>query len=182
MMAARCEILLSPGTVISASTRGARLMRSSIRAVFSTNPCAGCACVRFSESNMAQPYPAGSPSRARILRHEKNLSRVRILDLRSRGEPFDVNIFAWGKGTLNQMRLARNRNAIWKISFRHLAAGGRRWCRRSGSFLSRGIFRRGRVRVKRLLGGQCRLATFGRIPCHGMSNSSWLLVIIVSAC
>ena len=180
-MAARCEILLSPGTVISASTRGARLMRSSIRAVFSTNPCDGGARVRFSESNMAQAYPAGSPSRARILRHEKNLSRVRVLDLRSRGEAFDVNIFAWGKGTLDQMRLARNGNAVWKISFRHLAARGRRWCRRSGSFLSRGIFRRGRVRVKRLL-GRCWLATFGRIPCHGMSNSSWLLVIIVSAC
>src|SRR4029077_17756745 len=32
IMAARCEILLSPGTVISASIRGARFMRNSIGA------------------------------------------------------------------------------------------------------------------------------------------------------
>src|SRR5690242_8524727 len=33
MIAARCEILLSPGTVISASIRGARLTRNSISPV-----------------------------------------------------------------------------------------------------------------------------------------------------
>src|SRR5207245_1537791 len=67
-------------------------------------------------------FATGSAEQAESfqLGDEENFSRVRIFDLGAGCESFHINVFAGGKRTLHQVRLARNRNAIWKISFRDL--------------------------------------------------------------
>jgi hypothetical protein len=94
MITARCEMLLSPGTVISRSIRGARFTRNSIdkkKPLVDTQY--GYSIKQRRRANSAPTisleHPQGKP-----LRNQKDFVRVRILYFRSRRETFHINIFA----------------------------------------------------------------------------------------
>src|SRR5205807_5198127 len=166
IMAARWEMLLSPGTIISVSIRGARFTRSSIGSV--PNLFAQPAQPHGIQSHLkmsigykmrlssgggnsscdfAQP---NLPARGTELGNEKDFARVRVLHLRTWSESLYVHLFTRRKRTLHHVRFARNGNSVWKVSFRHFRPRSC-WRGRWRHFLGRGIFRRRGVRVERLL-------------------------------
>src|SRR6202022_1198902 len=135
MIAARCEILLSPGTVISASTRGARFTRSSI------NQLKKRCCIQ---------YRPQLP-----LRNKKDFVRERILNFCARRKTAHIDkSLIRSVGTFHKARFARNRRAVRIIAFCSFCGrgGGRRRRGRLRGCLS--VFRWRRVWIKRLL---CRL-------------------------
>src|SRR5438477_12390973 len=116
MITARCEILLSPGTVISMSIRGARFTRNSIdKKKPLVNTQYGMLDKKTDAATIGTQYqhPASALNtlKSNSSRNKKNLIRVRILYLRPRRKAFHVDIFARSLGTLYQMRLARHRNS-----------------------------------------------------------------------
>ena len=109
MIAARCEILLSPGTVISASIRGARFTRSSI------NQLKKRCCIQ---------YRPQLP-----LRNKKDFVRKRILNFCARRKPahIDKSLIS-SVGAFHKARFTRNRRAVGIIAFCRFC--GRGGCRR----------------------------------------------------
>src|SRR6266576_5096828 len=127
MITARCEILLSPGTVISRSSRGARLIRNSIDEVLKffakrtrhprareehhrtegavVQPCSPETNLRFVRSI--------SPGRALPkLRNEKDFVRIGILHFRSWRKAFHIDVFARRIRTFHEMGFARDGNSV----------------------------------------------------------------------
>src|SRR5215475_9000079 len=94
IITARCEMLLSPGTVISMSIRGARFTRKSID---KKKPLVDTQYGTLNKSrrraNIARSisleHPLGNP-----LGNKKDFVRVRILHFCSRREALHVDIFA----------------------------------------------------------------------------------------
>ena len=131
---ARCEMLLSPGTVISMSIRGARFTRNSMANKKGTDTgCLNAAQWKARTALIRHPVYTTQHRRnrlnhcgCRLLRHEKDLVGVRILHLGSRRKSFDIDIFSRGIRTLHQVRFARDRNSIRIISLRDFC---RRGCR-----------------------------------------------------
>jgi len=129
IITARCEMLLSPGTVISMSIRGARFTRNSIdkkKPLVDTQYGMlnkGRRGANSARSISLEP-PQGNP-----LRNKKDFVRVRILYFRSRRKSFHIDIFAGGIRTLYQVRFAGNGNSVWIIPLCHLRRRGwwRRW-------------------------------------------------------
>ena len=99
MITARCEILLSPGTVISMSIRGALFTRNSIdKKKPLVNTQYGILdkrqAPRQSGTRYQHPASALNTLKSNPSRNQENLIRVRILHLRSRREAFHIDIFA----------------------------------------------------------------------------------------
>src|SRR5215510_8374095 len=93
---ARCEMLLSPGTVISRSIRGARFTRNSIESINRSAVHPGV---------LGHSYPASAKLLSRRgLRHKKNLVGVRILHFGSGRESFHIDVFTRRIGALHQVR------------------------------------------------------------------------------
>jgi hypothetical protein len=86
-------MLLSPGTVISRSIRGARFTRNSID---KKKPLVDIQYGIFDKTQAPRQFsthhqPRTSPRQP--LRNQKDFVRVRILYFRSRWEAFHINIF-----------------------------------------------------------------------------------------
>jgi len=158
-------MLLSPGTVISVSIRGARFTRSSIGSVQKlfaqpAQPHGIQSHVKMSIGykmrlsswrwKFVVRFCAPTCQRGAKLGNEKDFARVRVLHLRTWSESLYVHLFTRRKRTLHHVRFARNGNSVWKVSFRHFRPRSC-WRGRWGHFLGRGIFRRRGVRVERLL-------------------------------
>jgi len=99
MITARCEILLSPGTVISMSIRGARFTRNSIdKKKPLVNTQYGMLDKKTDAATIGTQYqhPASALNtlKSNPSRNKKNLIRVRILYLRPRRKAFHIDIFA----------------------------------------------------------------------------------------
>jgi hypothetical protein len=180
-MTARCEMLLSPGTVISMSIRGARFIRNSIvNKKGSDTGCLNAARWKIRTALIRHPVYTIQHRRnrlnhrgCRLLRHKKNLVGVRILHLGSWRESFDIDIFARGIRTLHQVRFARDRNSIRIISLRDFCR--RCWWRRCGRRLFRWRLTRGLnwpVRIEWLLGRRVFRGLCGRIP-RGSVVGGW---------
>src|ERR1700680_1330453 len=192
MMAARWEMLLSPGTVISVSIRGARFTRSSIGSVpklfaqpaqphgiQSHLPMSIGYKMRLSSGSGNSWCDFAQPTcqRGAELGNEKDFARVRVLHLRTWSESLHVHLFTGRKGTLHHVWFARNGNSVWKVSFRHFRPRSC-WRGRWGHFLGRGIFRRRGVRVERLLLRRILLA-FRRVI-GGAVTGTWRRLLHVS--
>jgi hypothetical protein len=94
MITARCEMLLSPGTVISRSIRGARFTRNSID---KKKPLVDIQYGIFDKTQAPRQFSTHHQPRTssrQPLRNQKDFVRVRILNFRSRWEAFHINIFA----------------------------------------------------------------------------------------
>ncbi len=175
IITARCEMLLSPGTVISMSIRGARFTRNSIdkkKPLVDTQY--GMLNKGRRRANSARSisleHPQGNP-----LRNKKDFVRVRILYFRSRRKSFHIDIFAGGIRTLYQVRLARNGDSVRIVPFRDLRRRGwwRRWRRcglhgRCTRRLSRAI------RIEWLLWWRVLLG-LGRGIARGPMSGGWRL-------
>src|ERR1700736_2566262 len=166
IIAARCEILLSPGTVISASTRGARFTRNSINQLRKA--------MLHSVSRIQHPSQLS-------LRNKKDFVRERIFNFRARRKAADIDEPLIGSiRTFHKARFTRNRRAVGIIAFCRFCGCGR--CRRRGwgwrlrVYLS--VFRWGRVWIKRLLGWRIFNTSFGGIARRGMPRPcGWGVVI-----
>src|SRR5205814_10390943 len=121
MITARCEILLSPGTVISMSIRGARFTRNSID---KKKPLVNTQYAMLAKKTDAatigtqyqHPASALNTLKSNPSRNKKNLIHVRTLYLRPRRKAFHIDIFARRIGTPSQPRLARHMNSVRIIS------------------------------------------------------------------
>src|ERR1700719_895437 len=102
IIAARCEILLSPGTVISASIRGARLTRNSINQL---------------KKAMLHSV-SGIEHRPQLpLRNKKDFVGERVFYFRARREPTDIDqTLICGVRALHEARLPRDRRSIGIIA------------------------------------------------------------------
>src|ERR1700692_1362844 len=99
-IAARCEILLSPGTVISASIRGARFTRNSI------NQLKKRCCISVSGNRPQLP-----------LRNKKDLVGERIFYFRARREPTDIDQpLIGGVRAFHEARFTRDRRSVGIIA------------------------------------------------------------------
>src|ERR1700737_483766 len=156
IIAARCEILLSPGTVISASTRGARFTRNSINQLRKA--------MLHSVSGIQHPPQLS-------LRNKKDFVRERIFNFRARRKTAHIDKSLIGSvRTFDKARFTGNGRAVGIIAFCCFCGRGRcrRRRRRLGGYL--GIFRWGRVRIKRLLGWLIFNTSFGGIARRGIAR------------
>src|SRR5256885_3537778 len=137
MIAARCEILLSPGTVISASIRGALFTRSSI----------------INQRESDADSVSGIQHRPQLpLRNEKDFVGERIFDFCARRKTAHIDQALVRRiRAFHKTGFSGNRRAVWIIGLRGLRRSrrSRRW---GGPCRGRlDVFRRC-VWIKRLLG------------------------------
>src|SRR5215831_13637402 len=121
IMAARCEMLLSPGTVISASIRGARFMRNSI------DPSKAKAMLQAVSGIQHRPQLP--------LRDKEYFVCERILNFGAGRKPTHVHqALIRSIRTFHKSRLSRHRRAVgivalgrlrWRIATRGRSRGGR---------------------------------------------------------
>src|SRR6266513_1415949 len=101
-IAARCEILLSPGTVISASIRGARFTRNSINQLKKSDAA-------FSIWIQHRPQLP--------LRNKKDFVGERIFYFRARREPTDIDQpLIGGVRAFHEARFTRDRRSVGIIA------------------------------------------------------------------
>src|SRR5205823_1106490 len=84
-MTARCEMLLSPGTAISASMRGARLMRNSMSDAQHRDNSEACPAPLRSLSHNQDGYASASGN-------EEDFLRVGVFDLGPWWETADIHV------------------------------------------------------------------------------------------
>ncbi len=190
-------MLLSPGTDISVSIRGARFIRNSIssnaksnRSVWRTQsgfPARGQqhpisralvqhSCCLSGPRRRSRPSPRPLQAGGRS-GHEKNLLGVGILYLGPRGKAFHIHIFPRRIGALHQMRLIGNRYPIRIIPFRHLGRRRRRHWRWPGVVRRRiGVGLSRTVRIERLLLRRILLSCLARVHWSAARARRWRLI------
>ena len=119
MMAARCEMLLSPGTLISASNRGARFTRNSISLCRSYLAKAERGRVALARANIIRLSRGLSSMRGLFVReifplgNEENFVRVRVLNFGAGRKTAYIDIpLIRSIRTRDKAGLVRNRNAV----------------------------------------------------------------------
>src|SRR5438552_13387064 len=119
IITARWEMLLSPGTVISVSIRGARLTRNSIDQFKKISQKRAAVPRYISSAGISigdKVLLSSLPPAGEKLWNEKDFSRVWILHLRARRESLHIDVLARRERTFDHVRFAGNRNSIRMVS------------------------------------------------------------------
>ena len=176
-MTARCEMLLSPGTVISVSIRGARLIRRSsmeckerrspaTREGEEKNPKLRANVQHDTRAAEASSAPCSREKKDQLsLGNEKDFVRIGITHFGSRRETTDIDVALVGRiGAGDKAGLVRHRNAIGNVA---LGLLDRSRCR--------GNFRRGRRLRRGVIGGAASELVAGRVaaPADMRSGGGW---------